>query len=386
MSKDIKSVNYGLEKIFEGAQDFLPLLGTDYVELYVGNAKQAAHFYKTAFGFQSHAYRGLETGAKDSVSYVLTQDKIKLMLTTPLSSKSNLNDHIVKHGDGVKVIALWVDDARQAYKETTSRGAKSYMEPTVEKDEFGEVVRAGIYTYGETVHLFVERKNYNGAFLPGFVKWESDYNPPVSGLKYIDHMVGNVGWNQMNTWVKWYEDVMGFENFLSFDDKQIHTEYSALMSKVMSNGNGRIKFPINEPAEGKKRSQIEEYLDFYEGAGVQHIAVATDDIIKTVSQLRSNGVEFLSHPPEEYYRAVPGRLEEFSHELKEDIEKLKALGIMIDADEEGYLLQIFTKPVQDRPTLFFEIIQRMGARGFGAGNFKALFESIEREQAKRGTL
>lgn len=386
MSKDIKSVNYGLEKIFEGAQDFLPLLGTDYVELYVGNAKQAAHFYKTAFGFQSHAYRGLETGAKDSVSYVLTQDKIKLMLTTPLSSKSNLNDHIVKHGDGVKVIALWVEDARQAYKETTSRGAKSYMEPTVEKDEFGEVVRAGIYTYGETVHMFVERKNYNGTFLPGFIKWESDYNPPISGLKYIDHMVGNVGWNQMNTWVKWYEDVMGFENFLSFDDKQIHTEYSALMSKVMSNGNGRIKFPINEPAEGKKRSQIEEYLDFYEGAGVQHIAVATDDIIKTVSQLRSNGVEFLSHPPEEYYKAVPGRLEEFSHELKEDIEKLKALGIMIDADEEGYLLQIFTKPVQDRPTLFFEIIQRMGAKGFGAGNFKALFESIEREQAKRGTL
>lgn len=386
MSKEIKSVDYGLEKIFEGAQDFLPLLGTDYVELYVGNAKQAAHYYKTAFGFQSYAYRGLETGAKDSVSYVLTQDKIKLMLTTPLSSKSNLNEHIVKHGDGVKVIALWVDDARSAYEETTSRGAKSYMEPRVEKDGHGEIVRAGIYTYGETVHMFVERKNYNGAFLPGFVKWESDYNPPTSGLKFIDHMVGNVGWNQMNTWVKWYEDVMGFENFLSFDDKQIHTEYSALMSKVMSNGNGRIKFPINEPAEGKKRSQIEEYLDFYEGAGVQHIAVATDDIIKTVSQLRANGVEFLSHPPEEYYKAVPGRLEEFSHELKEDIEKLKSLGIMIDADEEGYLLQIFTKPVQDRPTLFFEIIQRMGARGFGAGNFKALFESIEREQAKRGTL
>ena len=385
-NKEIKSVNYGLEKIFEGAQDFLPLLGTDYVEFYVGNAKQAAHFYKTAFGFQSHAYRGLETGAKDSVSYVLTQDKIKLMLTTPLNSKSQINDHIVKHGDGVKIVALWVEDARSAYEETTSRGAKSYMKPTVEKDEHGEVVRAGIYTYGETVHMFVERKNYNGAFLPGFQKWESDYNPPSAGLKYIDHMVGNVGWNQMNVWVKWYEDVMGFENFLSFDDKQIHTEYSALMSKVMSNGNGRIKFPINEPAEGKKRSQIEEYLDFYEGAGVQHIAVATDDIIKTVSQLRANGVEFLSTPPEEYYRAVPGRLEEFSHELREDIEKLKALGIMIDADEEGYLLQIFTKPVEDRPTLFFEIIQRMGARGFGAGNFKALFESIEREQAKRGTL
>ena len=385
-NKKIESVNYGLEKIFEGAQDFLPLLGTDYVEFYVGNAKQAAHFYKTAFGFQSHAYRGLETGSKDSVSYVLTQDKIKLMLTTPLTSKSPINNYIIKHGDGVKIIALWVEDARQAYKETISRGAKSYMEPTVEKDEHGEVVRAGIYTYGETVHLFVERKNYNGAFLPGFKKWESDYNPPIAGLKYIDHMVGNVGWNQMDVWVKWYEDVMGFENFLSFDDKQIHTEYSALMSKVMSNGNGRIKFPINEPAEGKKRSQIEEYLDFNEGAGVQHIAVATDDIVATVTQLRLNGVEFLSTPPEEYYKAVPDRLEAFSHELREDIESLKALGIMIDADEEGYLLQIFTKPVEDRPTLFFEIIQRMGAKGFGAGNFKALFESIEREQAKRGTL
>ena len=283
-------------------------------------------------------------------------------------------------------MALWVDDARKAYEETISRGAKSYMEPTVEKDENGEVVRAGIYTYGETVHIFVERKNYKGIFLPGFQKWESDYNPPTSGLKYIDHMVGNVGWNQMNTWVKFYEDVMGFVNFLSFDDKQIHTEYSALMSKVMSNGNGRIKFPINEPAEGKKRSQIEEYLDFYEGAGVQHIAMATDDIIKTVSQLKANGIEFLSTPPAAYYKSVPGRLEEFSHELTEDIEKLKGLGIMIDADEEGYLLQIFTKPIEDRPTLFFEIIQRMGARGFGAGNFKALFESIEREQAKRGTL
>ena len=256
----------------------------------------------------------------------------------------------------------------------------------VEKDEDGEVVRAGIYTYGETVHMFIERKNYNGIFMPGFQEWETAYNPPPAGLKYIDHMVGNVGWNQMDVWVKWYEEVMGFENFLSFDDKQIHTEYSALMSKVMSNGNGRIKFPINEPAEGKKRSQIEEYLDFYEGAGVQHIAVATDDIVKTVSQLKSKGVEFLSTPPEEYYNAVPGRLEEFSHELREDIKKLKALGIMIDADEEGYLLQIFTKPIEDRPTLFFEIIQRMGAKGFGAGNFKALFESIEREQAKRGTL
>ncbi len=384
--KEVKNIDYGLEKIFKGAQDFLPLLGTDYVEFYVGNAKQAAHFYKTAFGFQSYAYRGLETGSKDSVSYVLKQDKIRLILTTPLNSKSKINDHIVKHGDGIKVVALWVDDARKAYKETTSRGAKSYMKPTVEKDENGEVVRAGIYTYGETVHMFVERKNYNGIFIPGYKKWESDYNPSPVGLKYIDHMVGNVGWGEMNTWVKWYEEVMGFENFLSFDDTQIHTEYSALMSKVMSNGNGRIKFPINEPAEGIKRSQIEEYLDFYEGSGVQHIAVATNDIIGTVSEMRKRGIEFLSTPPDEYYKAVPFRLEEHNHELREDIETLKSLGIMIDADEEGYLLQIFTKPIEDRPTLFFEIIQRMGALGFGAGNFKALFESIEREQQKRGTL
>ena len=384
--KDVKNIEYGLEKIFEGAQDFLPLLGTDYIELYVGNAKQAAHFYKTAFGFQSFAYKGLETGSRDSVSYVLKQDKIRLVLTTPLNSKSIINEHIVKHGDGIKVIALWVEDAKKAYEETTSRGAKSYMEPLVEQDEFGEVVRSGIYTYGETVHLFVERKNYSGTFLPGFKKWESSYNPDAVGLKFIDHMVGNVGWGQMNKWVKWYEDVMGFENFLSFDDTQIHTEYSALMSKVMSNGNGRIKFPINEPAEGLKKSQIEEYLDFYEGSGVQHVAVATNDIISTVSEMRKRGVEFLSTPPEEYYKSVPIRLEEHNHKLREDIDKLKSLGIMIDADEEGYLLQIFTKPVEDRPTLFFEIIQRMGARGFGAGNFKALFESIEREQQKRGTL
>lgn len=385
-SKEIKNVDYGLEKIFEGAQDFLPLLGTDYIELYVGNAKQAAHFYKTAFGFQSIAYRGLETGSTDSVSYVLKQDKIRLVLTTPLNSSSPINDHIVKHGDGVKVIALWVDDCRSAYEETTKRGAKSFMEPTVEKDEHGEIIRAGIHTYGETVHVFVERKNYNGIFLPGFVEWKSDYNPEPVGLKYIDHMVGNVGWNEMDVWVKWYEDVMGFENFLSFDDKQITTEYSALMSKVMSNGNGRIKFPINEPAEGKKKSQIEEYLDFYEGPGVQHIAVATNDILTTVSEMRKRGVEFLSTPPNEYYNAVPGRLLAHNHKLNENIEQLKALGIMIDADEEGYLLQIFTKPIEDRPTLFFEIIQRMGARGFGAGNFKALFESIEREQENRGTL
>ncbi|NGX82929.1 MULTISPECIES: 4-hydroxyphenylpyruvate dioxygenase [Aequorivita] len=386
MSKEVKSVEYGLEKIFEGAEDFLPLLGTDYVEFYVGNAKQSAHFYKTAFGFQSYAYKGLETGSRDSVSYVLKQDKITLVLTTPLNSKSPINDHIVKHGDGVKVIALWVEDARSAFEETTKRGAKPYMEPTVEKDENGEVVRSGIYTYGETVHMFVERKNYNGTFLPGFREWKSDYNPTPTGLKYIDHMVGNVGWNQMNVWVKWYEDVMGFVNFLSFDDKQIHTEYSALMSKVMSNGNGRIKFPINEPAEGAKRSQIEEYLDFYEDAGVQHLALTTDDIIKTVSQLKERGVEFLPPPPQAYYDAIPERLGDHMKMMKEDINELRKLSIMIDADEDGYLLQIFTKPLEDRPTLFFEIIQRMGAKGFGAGNFKALFESIEREQAQRGTL
>jgi 4-hydroxyphenylpyruvate dioxygenase len=385
MSK-IKNVEYGLEKIFEGAQDFLPLLGTDYVEFIVGNAKQAAHFYKTAFGFQSYAYKGLETGCTEYSSYVLKQDKIRIVLTTPLNSSSWMNEHLAKHGDGVKFVALWVDDAKKSWEETTKRGAKSYMEPTVEKDEHGEVVRSGIYTYGETIHMFVERKNYNGEFLPGYEKWESDYNPEPTGLKFIDHMVGNVGWNEMNIWVKWYEDVMGFVNFLSFDDKQITTEYSALMSKVMSNGNGRIKFPINEPAEGKKKSQIEEYIDFYEGPGVQHIAVATNDILDTVSKMRARGIEFLSTPPEEYYKAVPGRLQAHNHELGEDIEKLKALGIMIDADEEGYLLQIFTKPIEDRPTLFFEIIQRMGARGFGAGNFKALFESIEREQEKRGTL
>jgi 4-hydroxyphenylpyruvate dioxygenase len=385
-NKEVKSVEYGLEKIFEGAQDFLPLLGTDYIEFYVGNAKQSAHYYKTAFGYQSLAYAGLETGVRDRTSYVLKQDKIRLVLTTPLNENSPINDHLRKHGDGVKVVALWVEDATSAYEETIKRGGRSFMEPTVEKDEFGEVVRSGIYTYGETVHIFVERKNYNGIFLPGYKEWKSDYNPESVGLKYIDHMVGNVGWNEMNTWVKFYEDVMGFVNFLSFDDKQIHTEYSALMSKVMSNGNGRIKFPINEPAEGKKRSQIEEYLDFYGGPGVQHIAIATDDIIATVTQLKARGIEFLSAPPHAYYQAIPDRLGVHMDMMKEDLNAIEKLAIMVDADEDGYLLQIFTKPVQDRPTLFFEIIQRMGAKGFGAGNFKALFESIEREQSLRGTL
>ena len=381
-----KDIAPGLEKIFKDAGDFLPLNGTDYVEFYVGNAKQSAHFYKTAFGFQSLAYAGLETGLKDRVSYVLQQDKIRLVLTTALISDSPIGEHVKKHGDGVKVIALWVDDATKSFEETTSRGAKPFMEPTREEDENGYVIRSGIYTYGETVHMFVERKNYNGDFLPGFRKWESDYKPTPIGLKFVDHMVGNVGWNQMNTWVKWYEDVMGFVNFLSFDDKQIHTEYSALMSKVMSNGNGRIKFPINEPAKGNKRSQIEEYIDFYEGSGVQHLALATDDIIKTVSELRARGIEFLPPPPQAYYDEIPTRLGAHREAMKEDIQQLQKLSILVDADEDGYLLQIFTKPLEDRPTLFFEIIQRMGAKGFGAGNFKALFESIEREQANRGTL
>lgn len=382
MKPEVKNVEYGTEKIFEGAQDFLPLLGTDYVEFYVGNAKQAAHYYKTAFGFQSLAYAGLETGVRDRASYVLQQDKIRLVLTTALHEDSPIGDHVRKHGDGVKVIALWVDDATKSFEETVKRGAKPFMEPTKESDEHGEVIRSGIYTYGETVHMFVERKNYKGTFLPGYEPWKSDYNPEPVGLKFIDHMVGNVGWGEMNEWVKWYEDVMGFMNFLSFDDKQIHTEYSALMSKVMANGNGRVKFPINEPAEGKKKSQIEEYLDFYGGPGVQHIAVTTNDIIDTVAKLRSRGVEFLSAPPQAYYDEIPERV----GEINEDLKKLQKLGIMIDCDEDGYLLQIFTKPVEDRPTLFFEIIQRMGAKGFGAGNFKALFESIEREQELRGTL
>ena len=377
----VKNYNYSLEKIFPEAEDFLPLLGTDYVELYVGNAKQSAHFYKTAFGFQSLAYAGLETGIKDRTSYVLQQDKIRLVLTTPLQEDSKIADHIKKHGDGVKVIALWVEDARSAFEETMKRGGRPFMEPTIEKDEFGEVVRSGIHTYGDTVHIFVERKNYNGVFLPGYEKWESEYNPIPTGLKYIDHMVGNVGWDEMNKWAAFYKDVMGFANLITFDDRDISTQFTALMSKVMTNGNGRIKFPINEPAEGVKKSQIEEYIDFYQGSGCQHIAVATDDIVFTVSEMRKRGVEFL-YVPGTYYDTVGGRV----GEIEEDLARLKELGIMVDRDEEGYLLQIFTKPVVDRPTMFFEIIQRKGAQSFGKGNFQALFESIEAEQARRGTL
>lgn len=370
-----------LKKVVPDAEDFLPLNGTDYVELYVGNAKQSAHYYKTAFGFQSEAYSGLETGRKDQVSYVLRQDKIRLVLTTPLTPDSPINEHIRKHGDGVKVVALWVDDATKSWEETTKRGAKSFMEPETVEDEHGKVVKSGIHTYGETIHVFIERKNYKGVFLPGYRKWESDYNPEPTGLKYIDHMVGNVGWGEMNKWVDFYARVMGFAQLISFDDKDISTEYTALMSKVMSNGNGRIKFPINEPAKGKKKSQIEEYIDFYEGAGVQHIALATDNIIETVTALQSRGVEFL-YVPETYYETVLDRV----GEIDEDLAPLQKLGILIDRDDEGYLLQIFTKPVVDRPTMFFEIIQRKGAKSFGKGNFKALFEAIEREQESRGTL
>lgn len=361
--------------------DFLPLEGTDYVEFYVGNAKQAAHFYKTAFGFQSLAYAGPETGVKDRASYAVRQHKLTFVFTTPLRSNNEIADHIYKHGDGVKFLSLRVQNATSAWQETTQRGAKSFMPPTVLKDDNGEVVISGIHTYGETVHLFIERKNYNGVFLPGYKKWETVYNPTETGLQYVDHCVGNVGWNQMNKWVHFYEEIMGFKNILTFDDTDISTEYSALMSKVMSNGNGFVKFPINEPAEGKKKSQVEEYLEFYDGEGCQHVALATNDIVSTVTQLQQRGVEFLKVPTT-YYDDLLARV---GH-IDEDLEPLKQLGILVDRDEEGYLLQIFTKPVEDRPTLFFEIIQRKGAKSFGKGNFKALFEAIEREQELRGNL
>jgi 4-hydroxyphenylpyruvate dioxygenase len=378
---DVSNYNYGLEKIFNEADDFLPLLGTDYVELYVGNAKQAAHYYKTAFGFQSLAYAGLETGVRDKTSYVLQQGKIRLVLTTPLHSDHPIAEHIRRHGDAVRVIALEVPDAADAFEQTVRRGAQPYFEPKEEFDEHGRVIRSGIHTYGDTVHIFVERKDYKGVFLPGFEPYTSEYNPTPTGLKFIDHMVGNVGWGEMNKWAAFYNQVMGFANLISFDDKDISTEYSALMSKVMTNGNGRIKFPINEPAEGKKKSQIEEFIEFFEGPGCQHIAVATDDIVFTVGEMRKRGVEFL-HVPGTYYDTVGDRV----GEIHEDLMKLKELGIMVDRDDEGYLLQIFTRPVEDRPTMFFEIIQRKGAKSFGKGNFRALFESIEEEQRKRGTL
>jgi 4-hydroxyphenylpyruvate dioxygenase len=370
-----------LPKQYEDAQDFLELWGTDYVEFYVGNAKQSAYYFKTAFGFQEVAYAGLETGVTDRTSYVLQQDKIRLVITSSMVEHSDINRHLNEHGDGVKIVALWVPDAAKAFKETTARGAKPFQEPQVSEDENGKVITSGIYTYGETVHLFVERNDYNGPFLPGYVARSPKYQPESVGLKYIDHMVGNVDWGQMNTWVKFYAEVMGFSQIISFDDNDISTEYTALMSKVMSNGNGRIKFPINEPAEGKKRSQIEEYINFYNGAGVQHLALATDNIIYTIHELRERGVDFLD-VPDSYYLDLQDRV----GAIDEDIEVLKKYKILVDRDDEGYLLQLFTKPLMDRPTVFIEIIQRKGAKSFGAGNFKALFEALEREQELRGNL
>lgn len=362
-------------------QEFLPLNGTDHIELYVGNAKQSAYYYQQAFGYELVAYAGPETGLRDRTSYVLQQGKIRLVLTTSLLPDSAISEHVRKHGDGVKVLALWVDDAEKSFFETVSRGAKPAMEPQTLRDEYGEVKTASIHTYGETIHTFVERKNYQGAFMPGYQARKSTFPVKPLGLKYIDHCVGNVGWGEMNTWVKFYEEVMGFKLLITFDDHDISTDYTALMSKVVSNGSGYVKFPINEPAEGKKKSQIEEYLDFYHGAGVQHIAIATDDIVHTVSELRSRGVEFLQ-VPSVYYEDL---LQRVGH-IEEDLQPLKDLNILVDRDDEGYLLQIFTKPVEDRPTLFYEIIQRKGAKSFGKGNFKALFEAIEHEQALRGNL
>jgi 4-hydroxyphenylpyruvate dioxygenase len=362
-------------------QDFLPINGTDYIELYVGNAKQSALYYQHCFGFELIAYSGPETGVRDRASYVLKQEKIRLVLTSSLQPDTEIARHVAKHGDGVKVLALWVDNARQSYEETLTRGAESAEAPKTLKDEQGEVVVASIKTYGDTWHTFVERKNYKGAFLPGFKSAKSNMEVKPIGLKHVDHCVGNVPLGEMNKWVDFYEQVMGFKLLITFDDKDISTEYSALMSKVVSNGNGYIKFPINEPASGKKKSQIEEYLDFYKGAGVQHIAIATDDILFTVSELRRRGVEFL-YVPENYYDEAMQRV----GQINEEINDLKKLNVLVDRDEEGYLLQIFTKPVQDRPTMFFEIIERNGAKSFGKGNFKALFESIEREQELRGNL
>jgi 4-hydroxyphenylpyruvate dioxygenase len=361
--------------------DTFPINGTDFVEFFVGNAKQAAQFYRSAFGFQLLAYRGPETGTRDRASYLLTQNKVRLVLTSALTPDHPIADHVRRHGDGVRDIALWVDDAREAFSLAVERGARPVAEPAVLRDEDGEVVIAGIKTYGDTIHSLVERRGYRGPFLPGFRPATSRYNPPPVGLQHVDHRVGNVELGRMNTWVKFYEDVMGFRNLISFDDKDISTEYSSLMSKVVASGNERIKFPINEPAQGKKKSQIDEYLEFYGGPGVQHLAIATDDIIETVTALRDRGIEFL-RVPTTYYGDLQARV----GRIDEPVDILADLGILVDRDPDGYLLQIFTKPVQDRPTLFYEIIQRKGARSFGKGNFKALFEAIEREQELRGNL
>jgi 4-hydroxyphenylpyruvate dioxygenase len=361
--------------------DTFPINGTDFVEFYVGNAKQASHYYRSAFGFQLAGYRGPETGTRDRASYLLQQNKVRLLLTTPLTADHPAAAHIAQHGDGVRDIALWVDDARRAFEVAVERGARPAQSPTVLRDDGGEVVIAAIHTYGDTIHSLVERRNYQGLFLPGFQAVTPRYSPAPVGLQYVDHCVGNVELGAMNTWVKFYQDVMGFRNLISFDDKDISTEYSSLMSKVVASGNDRIKFPINEPAQGRKKSQIDEYLDFYRGPGVQHLAIATDNIIQTVTALRDRGVDFLQ-VPKAYYDSVLDRV----GRIDEDLAPLKELGILVDRDDEGYLLQIFSKPVQDRPTLFYEIIQRKGAKSFGKGNFKALFEAIEREQAARGNL
>ena len=362
-------------------EDFLPLKGTDHVEFYVGNARQAAYFYRAAFGMKLVAYAGPETGQRDRASYVVQQGKVRFVFTTALRSDSPVAEQVAKHGDGVHAIALWVDDARRSWEETTRRGAQSALDPQVLEDGNGRAVISGIRAYGDTLHTFVERGDYNGPFLPGFRAVEDDVVARPVGLLHIDHCVGNVGWHKMNEWVKFYEDVMGFGLYQHFDDQDISTEYSALMSKVMANGNGYVKFPINEPAEGKKKSQIEEYLEFYDGPGVQHIALATNDILHTVSTMRAQGVEFLT-VPHTYYTELQNRV----GKIDEPIEELERLGILVDRDDEGYMLQIFTRPVEDRPTLFYEIIQRKGSRSFGKGNFKALFEAIEREQALRGNL
>lgn len=362
-------------------EDFLPLLGTDHIELYVGNAKQAAYYYQAAFGFRQVAYSGPETGNRERVSYVLRQGKIVLVLTASLSPDSFIAEHVARHGDGVRVLALQVLDARRSFQETVSRGAEPVQEPTLLEDEHGQVIVASIQTYGHTIHTFVQRTNYRGPFLPGYQARESALHTTPVGLEVVDHCVGNVELGEMNRWVQFYQDVMGFKLLVTFDDKDISTEYTSLMSKVVSNGSGYVKFPINEPANGRRKSQIDEYLEFYHGPGVQHIAVLTHDILHTVAELRSRGVEFLQ-VPDTYYDDLSDRV----GLIEEDMAEIRRLNILVDRDEEGYLLQLFTKPVEDRPTLFFEIIQRKGATSFGKGNFKALFEAIEREQALRGNL
>jgi 4-hydroxyphenylpyruvate dioxygenase len=359
--------------------DYLRINGTHHLEFWVGNAKQAAYYYANAFGMTITAYAGLETGLRDRVSYLLEQGRVRLVLTAPLGPDGAIAEHVRRHGDGVRDIALDVAEVDRAWKETTKRGAKSVQDPVDLRDDHGTVRWASIATYGDTVHSFIDRSKFTGPFLPGFKP--TGAAPKPGPLLFIDHVVGNVALGDMNKFVAYYRDVMGFSQWQHFDDKDISTEYSALMSKVMADGTGRVKFPINEPAAGKRKSQIEEYLEYYRGPGVQHIALATGDIIDTVARLRDSGVAFLTVPPA-YYEMLPERV----GKIDEDLRTLAKLGVLVDRDEEGYLLQLFTKPVEDRPTLFYEIIQRKGSRGFGKGNFKALFQAIEREQALRGNL